>query len=90
MVLSVEFRLSFVIGVLAVELLLLRQEIEAYGTAGIHIVLRVKVVFEHLEHAVLLFADVALEPGCEHLAYAVVVAYRRAGALDSVENGSVV
>ena len=56
MVLSVEFRLSFVIGVLAVELLLLRQEIEAYGTAGIHIVLRVKVVFEHLEHAVLLLA----------------------------------
>ena len=88
--LSVKLRLSFVIGVLAVELLLLWQEVEADGTAGVHVVLRVEVVLEHFEHTVLLFADVTLEPGREHLADAVVVAYRCAGTLDSVENGGVV
>ena len=65
---SIELLLSFVIGVLAVKFLFLGQEVEADGAAGIHVILRVKVVLEHLEHTVFLLADVALEPGREHLA----------------------
>ena len=87
---SIELLLLFVICIFAVELLLLGQQVETYRAAGVHVVLGVEVVLEHLEHAVLLLADVALKPRCEHLADAVMVAYGRAGALDGVEDGAVV
>lgn len=58
--------------------------------ARVHVVVGVEVVLEHAEHAILLLADVALEPGREHLADAVVVAHGRAGALDRVKDRGVV
>ena len=87
---SIELGLCFVIGVLAVKFLFLGQEVKADSAAGVHIVLRIKVIFEYLENAVFFLADVALEPRGEHLADAVVVAYRRTGALDSIKDSSVV
>lgn len=64
------------------EELFLRLEIETDRAAGVHQIIRVEIVFQRADHAVFFFAEIALEPRCEHLADAVVVADRRAALLD--------
>jgi len=87
---SVLFGLPEIIGVVPVKLFLPGREIKPDGAAGVHGVAGVEVVLQGPEHAVFLLAHIALQPGGEHLADAVVVADGRAGALDRVQNGGVV
>ena len=71
-------------------LFVLGLKVKAYGSARIHKVIGVKIVFKRADYAVFLFAEVALKPRGKHLSDTVVVADGSTALLYGVENCCVI
>ena len=75
-----------ILGMLTQILFVLGLKVKAYGSARIHKVIVVKIVFKRADYAVFLFAEVALKPRGKHLSDTVVVADGCTALLYGVEN----
>ena len=51
-----------------------RRYVKSQGSAWIHDIIRIKMPFERAQHVHLLFAEMPLHPGRDHLADTVMVA----------------